>query len=370
MQRHSGNVVPVQQQPSAVDIVEPGNQVDHSGFSRAGGAYQGDGFSRPHLKVEIFQDIHGAVIRERHIFKGDVALDRRQLRRIRSVVHSDRLVDHFENTLQIRHCVDKGVIQVGQVQDRLPEPPGIGRDGDQGADLYLRPKHHQPYKIHGAHHPSGDIVHGVPHQVGGVLGLHPGFIAVLVEFVVYPGVFLFPGEGLGDLHPVQALMEVGVQVGALVGNILPGSSLGRFNQQHQHQEQRHARHHDQRQFDVAGEHEDCNEDQVENFQHEIDNAVGQRIGHAVYIIYHTGENFPMWPVVIELEGELLQMLKQILPDVIDDLLPHHDHVFGTRPGKQDGEDDGYQHQHRQQHQLAYILFRRGPTRAQAAEMAE
>ena len=80
-------------------------------------------------------------------------------------------------------------------------------------------------------------------------------------------------------------MEVGVQVGALVGHVLPGPALGGLDEQDDHQKQGDARHDDKAQAHVAQEHEHGDEDQVEDFQHEVDDAVGEGVGHGVYIIY-------------------------------------------------------------------------------------
>ena len=62
-----------------------------------------------------------------------------------------------------------------------------------------------------------------------------GVVALLVQLFVDAAVLLLPGEGLGDFHAVQALVEVGVDVGALVGHILPSAALGGLNQQDNHQ---------------------------------------------------------------------------------------------------------------------------------------
>ena len=150
-------------------------------------------------------------------------------------------------------------------------------------------------------------------------------------------------------------MEVGVQVGALVGHVLPGPALGGLDEQHDHQEQGDARHDDQAQAHVAQQHKQGDEQEVEDLQHKVDDAVGQGVGDGVYIIYDPGEDLPVGPVVVELEGQLLQVLEQVLPDVVDDLLAHHDHVFRPGPGEQHRGGDGRRHDYRQQHQLPVVL---------------
>ena len=126
----------IQQQAAAVDVVEPGNQVHHGGLAGAGGAHQGDGLAGLHVQVEVLQDVDFPIVGEGHIVKGDTARNGRQLGGAGGVVHGDGLVDHLEDALQVGHGVDEGVVQVGQVQNGLPEPPGVGGNGNKGADLH------------------------------------------------------------------------------------------------------------------------------------------------------------------------------------------------------------------------------------------
>ena len=121
-------------------------------------------------------------------------------------------------------------------------------------------------------------------------------------------------------------MQVGVEVGALIGDILPSAALCGLDDEHDDEEQRNARHDDEREPDITHEHEHGDENEVENFENEIDDAVGERIGNRVHVVDDTRQNFAVWAVVVELERKPLQMLKEILADVVDDGLPHHRHV--------------------------------------------
>ena len=154
-------------------------------------------------------------------------------------------------------------------------------------------------------------------------------------------------------------MKIGVQVGALVGHVLPGPALSRLDQENDHQKQGNTCHDDQAQTHIAQEHEHGDQHQVENLQDKVDDAVGKSIGNGVHIVDHTGQDLAVRPVVIELERQFLQMLEQVLPDVVDDLLAHHDHIPGTGAGKQHRSHNGHQHDRRQKEQLAIILIGHG-----------
>ena len=112
MERHPGDVVAIQQQAAAVDVVEPGNQVHHGGLAGAGwGPTRAMDSPGLHVQVEVLQDVDFPIVGEGHIVKGDTARNGRQLGGAGGVVHGDGLVNHLEDTLQVGHGVDEGVVQ-------------------------------------------------------------------------------------------------------------------------------------------------------------------------------------------------------------------------------------------------------------------
>ena len=340
VQRHLGDVVPIDEHPAGIDVIKARDEVDDRRFAGACGADERDGLARLYIEIEVLQNVDGTVIGERHVVERHIALDRRQLRCIRCVIDEDRFIDHLEDTLQIRHGVDERIVEVGKLQNRLPEAPRIRGNGNERTDLHGGAQKREAHKIHGADHPCGDVIDGEPHEVGGVLRLHPAFVHFGVEVVVDLRVFLFTRERLRDLHAVEALVQVGVQVGALIGNVLPGAALCGLDDKHDDEEQRDARHDDERKLDIAHKHEHGDENEVEDFKNEIDDAVRKRVRNGVNVVDDARQNFAVRAVVIELERKPLQMLKEVLADVVDDGLPHHRHVARALDGKENGKQNG------------------------------
>ena len=326
VQRYLGDIVPVDEHPAGIDVVETRDEVDDRRFAGTRGTDKRDGLARFHIEIEVLQNVDGAVVGECHVVERHVALNRRQLRCVRRVIDKHGLIDHLEDTLQIRHGVDERIVEVGKLQNRLPEAPRIRGNGDERTDLYGGTQKREAHKVHSANDPCGDVVDGKPHEVRGVLRLHPAFVHFGVKLIVDLRIFLFTCERLRDLHTVKAFVQVGVEVGALIGDILPSAALCGLDDEHDDEEQRNARHDDEREPDITHEHEHGDENEVENFENEIDDAVGERIGNRVHVVDDTRQNFAVWAVVVELERKPLQMLKEILADVVDDGLPHHRHV--------------------------------------------
>src|SRR5699024_10235210 len=123
MKGHLSDVMTIQKQAAFIAVVETRDQVDHRSLASTSGTYQSHGLAGLHIQVEVLQDVDRAVIGEGHIVEGDLASDARQLRSSGSIVHCDGLIDHLKDTLQICYSVDEHIVQVGPVQDRLPEPP-------------------------------------------------------------------------------------------------------------------------------------------------------------------------------------------------------------------------------------------------------
>src|SRR5690606_2095722 len=99
---------------------------------------------------------------------------------------------------------------------------------------------------------------------------------------------------------------------------------------------------DQRQARVHGEHERGDEHQVEQFQNQVDDAVGQDVGHRVDVVDDADQDFALGPVVIIFERQLLQMPEQVVADVENDVLPDPRHDPAADGGQLDADDDGRQ----------------------------
>ncbi|MNN40521.1 hypothetical protein D3C81_1545980 [compost metagenome] len=155
----------------------------------------------------------------------------------------------------------------------------------------------------------------------------------LAEVARQPGegalIILLPGENLGDPDAADAFLQVGVHVGAFVGNRLPGPALAVFDQDHNRQEYGKPCQNQERKLHIDHEHKNGDKQQVHNFQHKVDDPVGQHIRYGVDVVDHADQDFALGPVIIILERQLLQMLEQIRTDIEDNILPHPGHNSGA-----------------------------------------
>ncbi|MNZ94205.1 hypothetical protein D3C78_1133060 [compost metagenome] len=85
--RHLCNVLSVNANLPAVDIIEAQQQVDERGFARAGAAYQADFFTRANIQAQAIEHLAFAIVVEAHIVEGDRAAGGHQHTCIRRILH-------------------------------------------------------------------------------------------------------------------------------------------------------------------------------------------------------------------------------------------------------------------------------------------
>ena len=166
---------------------------------------------------------------------------------------------------------------------------------------------------------------------------------------------LLAGENLGDTGTKNTLMQVGVHVGVFVGEILPGPPLLRHNSPHNHNQHWKSCNDNKCEPRVSDEHKHRDKYQIADFKEKVDDTVRKHVRDVVDILYHADKDFAVRPVVIIGKRKLLQVFEQILPDVIDDVLPHHRRNAGTQDVEQNRDTDGHNQQDRKQDEVRHIF---------------
>jgi len=247
LQLYARDIVSVNQNAAVRDIIEARDQVDDGRLAGTRRADQRDAFACLDVEAQSLKDVNSRIVRERHVVEGDLAADRRQLASIRDVADGHRFVERLEDALQVCDGVNEAVVDVRQVQDRLPEPPRVTAHGEDDAVRHLRRvQHEQSYEIDGRGDDRRQVIHRERDEEVEVHRSHPRRAVVAGELVEDLLVALLAREDLRDANAADALLQIGVQVGAFVRYALPCASLLRLEQQHDGDEHRHARQNDER----------------------------------------------------------------------------------------------------------------------------
>ncbi|MNE26692.1 hypothetical protein D3C80_1200700 [compost metagenome] len=110
---------------AASQIIKARNQIDDGCFTCTRRAYQGDAFSCFHLEGEVLQNIYAWIISKGHVVEGYVTLNGWQRFCIRSIAYGNWLIQRFKDPLKVGDTVDKAIVKVREIQNRLPEKPSI-----------------------------------------------------------------------------------------------------------------------------------------------------------------------------------------------------------------------------------------------------
>ena len=287
--------------------------------------------------------------------EGDLAADRGHFPGIFLVGDGYRLVHGFKDTFQVGDVVDEVVENVSEIHDGLPEKGCITGNCHDGSNrLVPFSEKHETEEEDRSPDADGDGINAGPHQVGITDSSVPGLAAVVGKILENPGIFVLTGENLGDPGSHDVFLQVGIQVGILVGNGLPGFSLPVLDPEHEDHENGDAAEHHKSHLYIYQKHEDHDKKQVEAFQQDVDETVGEHVRDRVYIVDYPDQDLSMGTVVVILEGQLLQVFEQVFPYVINDALAHihHDLAADRCEDHADGIDaDECSHQRKQQAEI-------------------
>ncbi len=207
----------------------------------------------------------------------DLAFDRRQDLSIRFISNRDGSIHQFEDTFQIGSRVDHLVVVIGQGDHGVPEVVGIGSHGDQHTNFDGTAHIDDAYQIDGIKDSAGNDHGQRPYAVVEDDGVHVGVPCFRRQTGIDVAVVILTGKTLRYMFPVDRLSQVSGKVGMLVGLDLPGQPLLLFDGQNIDQENGQAGKYHQRQFSVNEEHEDGNDDQADQLQQDVNDAVGQKV---------------------------------------------------------------------------------------------
>ena len=134
---HVPDVKTVDHDPALGDISEAVQQGGQRTLASASRSHQGDRFSWPDVQVDVLEHLDAWDVVEGDVVKGDLALDRRHLRRLRRVLDFGLDIEQLEYPYPRRHGPLQLAVLHGQLADRLEEALHPQRKGNQDTPLYL-----------------------------------------------------------------------------------------------------------------------------------------------------------------------------------------------------------------------------------------
>ena len=183
-------------------------------------------------------------------------------------------------------------------------------------------------------YPRPGQLHRRAEEGAGLGGRHPGAVVVVIHAPEEADVVALLAEGLGDADALNALVEVGVDVGQFDPDHLPGLAdpAPQPGRQHDQRRQHHQRR--RRQTRVQVEHHRHDPHQHEQVADGVDEAVLQQVLQGVDVVGQADEDLAHRPAVVKVETQPLDVGEQLPPHVVEHLLPHPRRQEDAAPGRQ------------------------------------
>lgn len=213
---------------------------------------------------------------------------------------------------------DELVVEVADVDHRIPEVVRVADERDEHAGGHVHaPEAHHADEVdeRDGHH--GDGLHARPHEELDVHGVHPRGTHLALLFLEGPELGLLLCEGLRGLHAGDRLVDVGVQVALLVGELLEGAPLEDLQHAHPDDEHREQDQAPQGQLPVDHEHHDQRDHEGEHVGDHVDQTGAQRVRKRVHIVDHADQDLAVRARIEVAEGQRLDMREDIAAHVLE-----------------------------------------------------
>ncbi len=319
-------VVPINADRAAVDVVKARQQVGDGCLSRPGRADERNRLAGQGLQRHVFDDGMSRFVGEIHSLEFDVTLEICQTHRPVAVYRFGGRVNHLEDPLRTRQSSLDGVIDIGELAQGRDESVGVADKGGDNA--------HGHESAQGQ--PSAQSCQNDDKQIAKLVGerhqhhgVGVGKDARLEHIRVDPAEVLhrcfvapksldhaLPADGL--LHHAVQLAQAFLQVAeAFAGRL--GDEVG---------EPDHDRHDDnrgQRQPEVEHEHRHHEPDQREHAAEHGDDILRDGLVDGIDVISQATHQLPGVVRVKKLEREFLQVREQVAAQVFERVLrnPRH-----------------------------------------------
>ena len=311
------------------------------------------------MEVHQVQDVAATLlVAEHHVVEVHATADLRQVAGVLLVADLRHYVQCLEDALQVGRAGDQLVVEVADVDDRVPEVVRVTHERDEyaGGHAHAAEAHHAHVVDERDRH-DGDGLHAGPHEELDVHRVHPGGALVGVLLLEGPVLGLLLSEGLRGLDAGDRLVDVGVQVALLVGELLVGLALEVLQHAHPDDEHREQDEAEQGEPPVDHEHDHQRDQEREHVGDHVDQAGGERVGQRVHVVDHADQDLAVRTRVEVAERQGLDVGEDVAAHVLEHQLAHARDRHRAIPQAELEYDDRRQEHTAQDQQSGHISGR-------------
>ena len=266
---HAANVLAVDGNGAALDVVEPFQQADDRGLAGPGGSHQGHGLARLRHQIHPLQHRRLRLVGEFHVAQLDAALRHHQRPGVGRVLDLRLLIQQLEDALG---AGDRGLElrpQHGDGAHRLEEPAHVlqeGHDDPDGHQLHARQV--AAVAQHHGYADAADHVHGRSERGRQRFRANVGVAVGTVELAEAFRVPRLPVEGLRRPRAGYVLLQLGADAADGLAGLAECAAGALREHRRAHVHQRQQREAGQRQPPVERQHADQDREQQQEAGHQ------------------------------------------------------------------------------------------------------
>ena len=314
------HIVAVQKDSALAHVVKTHQQLDHGGFARAGGAYDGYFLAGLDDGGKVVDDGFFRCVPEMDVGKCDLTLNQVRRERLLGVGRFLRLVQKLKHALGGRGCLLQHIGDIGDLLDGLREAAHIldkRLNVAHGDGAVQRKEAAQNTDAHIAQ--VADKVHQRHHHAGEKLAFPGRVIQVIVDFVERLDAFFFTVEG--RYHQMTAIHLLHVSVGvAQISLLLLEKGLAALDHVANDDEaQRQDAQGNQRHQRADGEHHHQNADKLRHAGDDLRHALVECLRHGVHVVGDAAEHFTVGYTVKISQRHAVDLLADIPAHSVADL---------------------------------------------------
>ena len=249
------NVFSVNQDGPVLNIIKTAHQINYRRFTSARRSYKSNCFALSHREINIFKNIYIFFITEGNVLKVNLSLDCRHLLCILAAGNHRLLINNFKNTLSTAGRINKLVVKVTQIHNRLPEHSHVASKGNVSSNgNAFNSKQLNSYHIqrHGSNAPA---------QINpGTKAVAPAYCAEKLAAVIPNQLleslvsFLLGAEALNNLNARKIFVYKGIHIRRLLTFCLPVLFCHNRNQKNSANQKRQTAEGSQSQLPVFNKH--------------------------------------------------------------------------------------------------------------------
>ena len=294
---------------------------------------------------------HAVGIGKAHVAVLDLAAHIAEFLRVRRVLDVRLGAHDLQEAREARAALHILLGELAELAHGRDEGGHVEREGDEIHRVHA--PEHDEQAAHGDHQhlrDAGGELHPAHEQAHRLVILHLGAFEQVVGAVEFPALLLLVGESLGHAHAGDAALDGGGDLGGLALDLDVGALHAQPLAEREPQAQRqHDRQH-QRQLPAQEEHHDQRADDGQRADDHVFRAVVAQLRDVEQLARDAAHQHARAVLVVEAEGQLLHMFKEVaahlrldqhahaVPEHGDDVIQQRLHQIAQRHDAHDEEE--------------------------------